>query len=229
MASARLRNWSDIEITAKGEAIHSKRGLDLMGDVPQYTREVAKDGRISAAWFFFVGALAIIAAVVHWAGSNSAWVNFAMPLGLAVLVLVPFTIGPIIENVLTAIPRGARKWLLIAMGLAVVGYAFIHDAQEKAHGAEGGIASVYSTREQGSRTASGRPLNDGALTAAHKSLPFGTKVKVTNTRNGKSVVVTITDRGPFVRGRVIDLTVAAAGQLGFNGLAHVSLEVLGRG
>ena len=91
---------------------------------------------------------------------------------------------------------------------------------------QGGIASVYSTKH-GTRTASGRRLNDGALTAAHRTLPFGTKVRVTNKRNGRSVVVTITDRGPFVRGRVIDLTVAAANAIGMGfGLAPVSVDVL---
>ena len=90
---------------------------------------------------------------------------------------------------------------------------------------QSGIASVYSTRE-GTRTASGARLNDGALTAAHRTLPFGSKVRVTNKHNGKSVVVTITDRGPFVRGRVIDLTPAGARALGFSGLAHVTLEVV---
>jgi rare lipoprotein A len=92
--------------------------------------------------------------------------------------------------------------------------------------AQSGIASVYSTAE-GTKTASGRKLSNGALTAAHKSLPFGTKVRVTNRKNGRSVVVTITDRGPFVRGRVIDLTPAGARALGFNGLAPVSLVVGG--
>ena len=90
-------------------------------------------------------------------------------------------------------------------------------------GAESGIASTYST-ESGSRTASGQKLNPGALTAAHRSLPFGSKVKITNTRNGHSVIVTINDRGPFVRGRVIDLTPAAANALSFSGLASVRIE-----
>jgi rare lipoprotein A len=89
-----------------------------------------------------------------------------------------------------------------------------------------GIASVYST-ESGHSTASGQRLNPGALTAAHRSLPFGTKVRVTNKRNGRSVVVTINDRGPFVRGRVIDLTPAGARAIGLSGLAPVSLEVGG--
>lgn len=91
--------------------------------------------------------------------------------------------------------------------------------------AQDGIASVYSTSE-GTHTASGRRLNDGALTAAHKYLPFGTRARVTNRRNGRSVVVTITDRGPFVRGRIIDLTPAGARALAFNGLAPVSVEVV---
>ena len=77
--------------------------------------------------------------------------------------------------------------------------------------------------QPGTKTASGVPLNDNALTAAHKSLPFGTKVKVTNKKNGNSVTVTITDRGPYVRGRCIDVTKAGARALGIAGLATVSV------
>jgi rare lipoprotein A len=88
---------------------------------------------------------------------------------------------------------------------------------------QSGIASIYST-ESGTRTASGRRLDPGALTAAHRSLPFGSRVRVTNRSNGRSVVVTIVDRGPFVRGRVIDVTPAAAHALGFSGLAPVTLS-----
>src|SRR6516162_1487773 len=79
---------------------------------------------------------------------------------------------------------------------------------------QSGVASVYST-SSGSRTSTGARLSPGALTAAHRFLPFGTKVRVTNKTNGRSVVVIINDRGPFVRGRVIDLTPAAAHALGF--------------
>ena len=71
-------------------------------------------------------------------------------------------------------------------------------------------------------------MHSGALTAAHKTLPFGTMVRVTNRRNSKSVVVRINDRGPFVRGRVIDLTPAGARAIGMSGLAPVSLAVVGR-
>ena len=90
--------------------------------------------------------------------------------------------------------------------------------------AQTGIASIYSYN--GSKTASGERAHPGGLTAAHRSLPFGTKVKVTNKRNGRSVVVRINDRGPFVRGRVIDVTPAGARALGFSGLAPVQLAVL---
>jgi rare lipoprotein A len=87
-------------------------------------------------------------------------------------------------------------------------------------GFQGGIASVYS----GGGTASGERMNPGALTAAHPSLPFGTKVRVTNNHTGRSVVVRINDRGPFVKGRVIDLSPAAARAIGVGGLAQVSLS-----
>lgn len=90
--------------------------------------------------------------------------------------------------------------------------------------AQSGIASVYS----GGRTAEGGYARSSSLTAAHRNLPFGTMVRVTNNRNGRSVVVRIDDRGPFVRGRIIDLTPAAAHALGFSGLAPVTVTVIGR-
>jgi rare lipoprotein A len=89
--------------------------------------------------------------------------------------------------------------------------------------AETGVASVYSSKS-GNKTASGQLLNLSALTAAHRTLAFGTKVRVSNPKNGRSVDVTINDRGPFVRGRIIDVTPAAARELGFLGLAPVTLE-----
>jgi rare lipoprotein A len=89
--------------------------------------------------------------------------------------------------------------------------------------AQSGIASVYS----GGKTANGERAHAHRMTAAHRTLPFGTMVRVTHRRSGKSVVVRINDRGPFVRGRVIDLTPAAARELGFNGLAPVTLAVVG--
>jgi rare lipoprotein A len=93
-----------------------------------------------------------------------------------------------------------------------------------------GVASYYGYDGSGNRTASGQRFNPEGMTAAHRHLPFGTKVRVTNTRNGRSVVVRINDRGPFIRGRVIDLSVAAARILGMmgSGVAPVRIEVLGR-
>ncbi len=88
--------------------------------------------------------------------------------------------------------------------------------------AQTGIASIYAYK--GEKTANGERAQAGALTAAHRSLPFGTRVRVTNKRNGRSVIVRINDRGPFVRGRIIDLTPAGARALGFSGLAPVSVE-----
>jgi peptidoglycan lytic transglycosylase len=89
--------------------------------------------------------------------------------------------------------------------------------------AQEGIASVYS----GERTANGEYASASGLTAAHKTLPFGTHVRVTNHQTGRSVVVRINDRGPFVRGRIIDLTPAGARALGMDGIAHVSVDVVG--
>jgi peptidoglycan lytic transglycosylase len=88
--------------------------------------------------------------------------------------------------------------------------------------AETGIASIYST----TRTANGERANPNGLTAAHRTLAFGTRVRVTHRHNGRSVTVRINDRGPFVRGRVIDLTPAGARALGFSGLAPVGLELV---
>jgi rare lipoprotein A len=90
--------------------------------------------------------------------------------------------------------------------------------------AQEGIASVYS----GERTANGEYAHAAALTAAHRTLPFGTRVRVTNHQTGRSVVVRINDRGPFVSGRIIDLTPAGARALGMDGLAHVTVDVVGK-
>jgi peptidoglycan lytic transglycosylase len=105
----------------------------------------------------------------------------------------------------------------------VVYIASIITALINVSNAEEGIASHYD-RTSGSRVACGGALNEGGMTAAHRTLPCGTKVRVTNKKNGKSVTVTINDRGPFVSGRVIDVTPTAARALGFSGLAPVSVS-----
>lgn len=91
--------------------------------------------------------------------------------------------------------------------------------------AETGVASVYDGTDGGNRTASGERLAIGGMTAAHRSLPFGTRVLVTNRRNGRVALLRINDRGPFIRGRIIDVTPAGARALGFSGLAPVTISV----
>ena len=90
-----------------------------------------------------------------------------------------------------------------------------------------GWASYYGTAHHGHRTASGVRFDEHQLTAAHRSLPFGTQVRVTNLDNGRTVLVTINDRGPFTKKRVIDVSSRAARELGFlrAGTARVRLEV----
>jgi rare lipoprotein A len=88
--------------------------------------------------------------------------------------------------------------------------------------AETGIASVYGY--DGTKSASGERTNPRGMTAAHRTLPFGTMVTVVNKKNGRQVTVRINDRGPFIAGRIIDLTPAAASQLGFSGLAPVTIS-----
>ncbi|WP_279483859.1 septal ring lytic transglycosylase RlpA family protein [Aureimonas sp. SK2] len=89
-----------------------------------------------------------------------------------------------------------------------------------------GPASWYGPRFHGRKTANGERFNQNALTAAHKSLPFGTKVRVTCRDSGKSVIVRINDRGPYHGGRVIDLSRAAASKIGIDGVGRVKLEIL---
>jgi rare lipoprotein A len=91
-----------------------------------------------------------------------------------------------------------------------------------------GIASYYSKQSNGARTASGKILYSDSLVCAHRTLPFGTKIKVINLKNGKSVIVKVIDRGPFGKGRVIDLSYAAADSLGIlrSGLGKVELFVV---
>ncbi|CCD97551.1 septal ring lytic transglycosylase RlpA family protein [Bradyrhizobium sp. STM 3809] len=94
-----------------------------------------------------------------------------------------------------------------------------------AHAASSGLASYYS---EGHRTASGERFDPSELTAAHRSLPFGTRLQVTNVKTGRSVVVRVNDRGPFVQGRVVDVSYSAAQALGMvnTGVAPVKVSVV---
>jgi rare lipoprotein A len=114
--------------------------------------------------------------------------------------------------------------MMSRLGAALCGATMLL-AFTPAANAQSGMASVYAAH--GGRTADGERASPGALTAAHRTLPFGTRVRVINKRNGRSVVVRINDRGPFVRGRVIDLTPAAARTIGMDGLAPVEIDVVG--
>lgn len=95
---------------------------------------------------------------------------------------------------------------------------------------QSGVASYYADKFNGRRTANGETFNNAAMTAAHKTLPFGTLVEVTNMRNGKKVVVRVNDRGPYAHARVIDLSKTAARQLGMHhsGTAKVKLAILNK-
>ena len=105
----------------------------------------------------------------------------------------------------------------------------LKDKQQALQHKEQGKASWYCCYDKGTRTADGSLYSKHKLTAAHKTLPFGSQVKVTNTKNGKSVIVEITDRGPFAKGKIIDLTPAAFAKIDSKsaGVADVKLDVLG--
>ena len=115
---------------------------------------------------------------------------------------------------------------LLMLGLA--GCATLGARSRSSDSAEVGTASFYARKFHGRTTASGVRYDPAKMMAAHRTLPFGTRVRVTNLENHRSVVVTVVDRGPYRRGRVIDLSRGAARELGFvrDGLATVRLEVL---
>ena len=123
-----------------------------------------------------------------------------------------------------ATPRRRRPGLL---ALAVLALTLPFGAAQAR--VQEGVVSWYGERFHNRPTASGELFDIAALTMAHPSLPFGTRVRVTNLRNGRSVVVRVNDRGPFVGTRIADLSQAAADMLGFlrRGVVHARIEVLG--
>ena len=111
--------------------------------------------------------------------------------------------------------------LIASLVLAVTGLTLVASAETVK-------ASFYSTKYNGRRTASGQRFNSNAMTAAHKTLPMGTRVKLTNPRNHRSVIVRVNDRGPFVKGRDISVTRRAAKRLGFtrSGVTDLDMETV---
>jgi rare lipoprotein A len=124
--------------------------------------------------------------------------------------------------------HGYRPLALAIVIVALLGCAGPHSLASSEFGSETGVASYYAREFHGRATASGRTYRKNELTAAHRTLPFGTRVRVTNLENGRSVVVTVTDRGPYRRERVIDLSKRAARKLGMvqAGVARVRLDVV---
>lgn len=120
---------------------------------------------------------------------------------------------------------GAPRIAALAALIAIVTAPAAH-AVDRSGKAQTGVASYYGTHQAGKTTASGKPLKPHHMTAASRTLPLGTKAKVVNRDNGKSAEVTVTDRGPYAKGRVIDVSPKAAEQLGMkdDGVAPVKVK-----
>lgn len=118
------------------------------------------------------------------------------------------------------------RYLLTAVALLLLAGCASQESIIDPHGYDqSGMASFYGSAHQGNRTASGERFNQRELTAAHRRLPFGTRVMVTNLSNERSVVVRINDRGPHTRNRLIDLSRAAAEQIGMVGAGTAKVRV----
>jgi rare lipoprotein A len=143
--------------------------------------------------------------------------SFLLPGALLIALQVPVS-GPAAANGVKADGRAVHSR----------SYRVSHKAHRTLRSGSSGQTGVASYYSKPQRLASGGHFNPGAMTAAHKTLPFGTRVRVTHTGNGRSVDVRINDRGPFIAGRIIDLSKAAAQVLGMRGTARVKTTVLGR-
>lgn len=124
-----------------------------------------------------------------------------------------------------------KRFLIAAVAMCAAGISAVPAAAQTAAASvaaapfELGMASFFAAEMAGRRTANGETCDPATLTAAHRTLPFGTKLRVTNPANGKSVIVRINDRGPFARGRVIDLSKAAAAEIGLVQRGHGRVEL----
>ncbi len=130
------------------------------------------------------------------------------------------------QDKMSGICLSNKKLLLLAISAVLLASCAPYHAQKGAIGfRQQGQASWYGPGFHGRKTASGERFNTGAMTAAHKTLPFGTTVQVTNLENGKSTMVRINDRGPFAAGRIIDLSKAAAREVGLLGTGTAAVEI----
>ncbi len=132
------------------------------------------------------------------------------------------------DDRMTILPKAALSAALFSCAL-LAGFGGGHgSAAAETRAGLSGSASYYGKQFHGRKTANGERFNMNAMTAAHRSLPFGTKVRVTNRNNGRSVIVRINDRGPYAHGRVIDLSQAAAKSIGMisSGVARVEISRL---
>lgn len=149
------------------------------------------------------------------------------PLLLALLVSVPALAQDPLAVVWSPVPGVVVAAVDSSSIVAFVEAAPIEAEASGVHLATG-PASYYGERFRGRRTASGQPFNPDAMTAAHRTLPFGTRLRVTNVQNGRSVIVRVNDRGPFHGGRILDVSKGAAQQIGMirSGTARVRIERL---
>jgi rare lipoprotein A (peptidoglycan hydrolase) len=142
-----------------------------------------------------------------------------------ILATVFFWLGSLISIGATALAKVASKDQPVKTRSSSRHYKR-HKHSYEANSSMIGTASWYGHKFHNRKTASGKRYNQDAMMAAHRTLPFGTMVRVTNLSNDKSCIVEIADRGPFVKHRIIDLSRRAASELGFSGTAQVRLEVL---
>ena len=129
----------------------------------------------------------------------------------------------------TFLTRDKRPQLfLVAIAIFIIGCSTATSAQQERAFEQSGKASYYARKFHGRTTASGERYNEKAMTAAHRTLPFGAKVEVQDLKSGRKILVRINDRGPFVKGRIIDLTRAAFDRIGNldSGLIKVKIQVL---
>jgi rare lipoprotein A len=127
-------------------------------------------------------------------------------------------------------PHAPQRLLIFLVSAAILGCSNAPTKDESGWigYTEEGIASFYADKHQFQKTASGERYNHDLKTAAHRKIPFGSRIKVTNVNNGKSVVATVNDRGPFVKGRIVDLSKSAFSSIGntASGLISVEIEVI---